>query len=64
MIVNPVFSKSGKGLNPLAGKCQDARQKARQITRVYNLMNDNFRWSKSSKKYFDFYIIEHSAIFK
>ena len=52
-----------------AEKFQEARQKARQIIRVDTLINDNFCWSKSSKKSFDSYIhwfefIEDSAIFK
>ena len=71
MIVNPVFSKSGKGLNFILEIKQINRPKtfqtasqetqtsnlferreisgrapkARRITCVYILMNNNFRWS-------------------
>ena len=31
-------------------KLLDVRQKARQITCVYTLINDNFRWTKTSIK--------------
>ena len=45
-----------------AGKFQGARQKARQITCVYILTNDNFRWSKAQKTQFDSYIQEFELI--
>ena len=52
-----------------AGNVSNERQKACQITWVYTLINDKFRWSKTSKNHFDSYIQafqsnEVSAIFK
>ena len=73
MIVNPVFTKSGKGLNfilkrnknvsncctrnpnfKLALKAEELQDvwKSPPNTWVYTLINDNFRWSKSSKNSF------------